>query len=83
MTTGEYAGIGALIMKKANDICISEPYEGMPAQRNDVRAGDIILEVDGKPISNLTVNEVSSLLKGTPNTMIKLKLKRYGEKKRS
>jgi len=53
----------------------------MPAQRNDVRAGDIILEVDGKPISNLTVNEVSSLLKGTPNTMIKLKLKRYGEKK--
>jgi len=81
MTTGEYAGIGALIMKKANDICISEPYEGMPAQRNDVRAGDIILEVDGKPISNLTVNEVSSLLKGTPNTMIKLKLKRYGEKK--
>lgn len=81
MTTGEYAGIGAMIMKKANDICISEPYEGMPAQRNDVRAGDIILEVDGKQVSSLTVSEVSSLLKGTPNTMIKLKLKRYGEKK--
>ena len=32
MTTGEYAGIGAMIMKKGNDICISEPYEGMPAQ---------------------------------------------------
>jgi len=43
MTTGEYAGIGALIMKKDKLICISEPYEGMPAQRNGVRAGDVII----------------------------------------
>ena len=81
MTTGEYAGIGAMIMKKGNDICVSEPYEGLPAQLNDVRAGDIILEIDGKAISNRSVSEVSALLKGTPNTIIKLKLKRYGEKK--
>lgn len=81
MTTGEYAGIGALIMKKGENVCVSEPYEGMPAQRNDVRAGDIILEVDGENVSNKSVSEVSSLLKGTHNTKIKLKLKRYGEKK--
>ena len=81
MTTGEYAGIGALIMKKDKLICISEPYEGMPAQRNGVRAGDIIIEVDGEEVENLSVSEVSALLKGTPNTMIKLKLKRLGEKK--
>jgi len=81
MTTGEYAGIGALIMKKDKLICISEPYEGMPAQRNGVRAGDIIIQVDGEDVEDLSVNEVSALLKGTPNTMIKLKLKRPGEKK--
>jgi carboxyl-terminal processing protease len=81
MTTGEYAGIGALIMKSGKDICISEPYEGMPAQRNGLRAGDVILEVDGKKIENKTVNEVSALLKGVPNTTIELKLKRPGEKK--
>jgi carboxyl-terminal processing protease len=81
MTTGEYAGIGAVIMKKDKDICISEPYEGMPAQRNGIRAGDIILEVDGKSIKGLAVNDVSALLKGTPSTTIKLKLKRPGEKK--
>lgn len=80
MTTGEYAGIGALIMKKDDDIIISEPYEGMPAQRNDVRAGDVILEVDGVKTTGMTVSEVSSKLKGTPNTIIKLKLKRYGDK---
>lgn len=81
MTTGEYAGIGAMIMKNDKNVVVSEPYEGMPAQRNDVRAGDVILEVDGKKIVGLSVSEVSSLLKGTPNTIIRLKLNRIGEKK--
>lgn len=81
MTTGEYAGIGALISKIGNEIYVSEPYEGMPAQRNDVRAGDIILEVDGKSTNGLSVSEVSSRLKGTPNTNIKLKIKRFGSTK--
>ena len=81
MTAGEYAGIGAMIMKTGNDIVVSEPYEGMPAQRNDVRAGDIILEVDGKSTSGMSVSDVSNRLKGTPNTTITLKLKRLGEKK--
>jgi len=81
MTTGEYAGIGAMIMKSGKEVIVSEPYEGMPAQRNGIRAGDVILEVDDIKIENKSVNEVSSLLKGTPNTIIKLKLKRPGEKK--
>ena len=79
MTTGEYAGIGAMIMKSGKEVIVSEPYEGMPAQRNGIRAGDVILEVDDIKIENKSVNEVSSLLKGTPNTIIKLKLKRPGE----
>ncbi len=81
MTTGEYAGIGAMIMKKDKEILISEPYEGMPAQRNDLRAGDVIIEIDGQKVDGLTVSQVSARLKGTPNTLIKLKLKRLGEKK--
>ena len=81
MTTGEYAGIGALIMKKENSVCISEPYEGLPAQRNGVRAGDIILEIDGVKVDGKSVNDVSARLKGVPNTTIKLKLKRLGIEK--
>jgi len=81
MTTGEYAGIGAMIMKKDKEIVVSEPYEGMPAQRNDVRAGDVILEIDGQSAAGLSVSEVSSRLKGTPNTTIKLKIMRPGDKK--
>lgn len=81
MTTGEYAGIGAMIMKKGKEIVVSEPYEGMPAQRNDIRAGDVILEIDGKSVTGLAVSEVSSRLKGTPNAIIKLKIMRSGDKK--
>ena len=81
MTTGEYAGIGAMIMKKDKEIIISEPYEDMPAQRNGLKAGDVIIEVDGLKVEGLSVGEVSAKLKGTPNTLIKLKLKRFGEKK--
>lgn len=81
MTTGEYGGIGALIIRTGDGICISEPYEGMPAQKNGLKAGDIILEIDGVKTDKMSVSDASSRLKGTPNTEIKLKIKRYGEKK--
>ena len=81
MTTGEYGGIGAMITKTANGISISEPYEGMPAQKHGLKAGDIILEIDDVKTTEMSVSDASSKLKGTPNTEIKLKIKRYGEKK--
>lgn len=81
MTTGEYGGIGAMITKSKEGISISEPYEGMPAQRQGLKAGDILLEIDGTKTSGLTVAEASAKLKGTPSTEVHLKIKRYGEKK--
>jgi carboxyl-terminal processing protease len=82
MTSGEYAGIGALILRnEEGNVVISEPYEGKPAQKNDVRAGDIILEVDGVNTKGMTTAQVSEQLKGSPNTLIKIKLQRAGTAK--
>ncbi|HKI89530.1 MAG TPA: S41 family peptidase [Draconibacterium sp.] len=81
MTTGEYAGIGAVIGKQNGKIVISEPYEGFPAQKSGLKAGDIILEVEGKSTSNMSTEDVSNLLKGTANKPVKIKLQRPGEKK--
>ena len=81
MTTGEYAGIGALIMQKDGNVVISEPYEGMPAQNNDLRAGDIILEVDGVSTKEKTTSQVSEMLKGKNGTEIVMKIDRWNEKK--
>ena len=81
MTTGAYGGIGAMITQKGDFVCISEPYEGMPAQKNDVRAGDVILELNGKSMKGKKTSEVSQLLRGSQGTEIELVLQRPGEKK--
>ena len=81
MTTGEYGGIGSIITQSKNGICISDPYEGMPAQKNGLKAGDILLEIDGVSTANMTVSDASARLKGTPSTEITLKIRRPGEKK--
>lgn len=81
MTTGEYAGIGALISKQKDKIVIAEPYEGFPAQKYGLKAGDILLEVEGKSTSTMNTEDVSNLLKGPANKPVKIKYERYGDKK--
>ena len=76
MTTGQYGGIGAIITKKGNYILISEPYEGSPAQVAGLKAGDKILRVNGKDASNKTTEELSTILKGTPNTQVNITIER-------
>ncbi len=81
MTTGEYAGIGALISKQNDKIIIAEPYEGFPAQKSGLKAGDVILEVEGKTTTTMTTEDVSNLLKGPAMKPVKIKIQRPGDKK--
>jgi carboxyl-terminal processing protease len=76
LTTGEYGGIGSMIKRDGDYIMISEPYEGFPAQKNDVRAGDIIKKVDGKSIKGKSSEQVSKFLKGQANTPVKITIER-------
>ena len=62
MTTGQYGGIGAMITKRKNFVYISEPYEGFPAQKAGLMAGDKLLEINGKSAENKTTEEISSIL---------------------
>ncbi|KOH44154.1 S41 family peptidase [Sunxiuqinia dokdonensis] len=81
MTTGEYAGIGAMISKHGDQVVISEPYEGFPAQKSGLKAGDVLLEVAGKSTTNMSVEDVSNLLKGPANKVVDVKIERPGQKK--
>lgn len=78
MTTGEYGGIGALIRNEGEDIIVSEPYENFPAQKADLRAGDVLIEIDGKMVKGKRSDQISDILKGQPGTELKLKIKRPG-----
>ena len=79
MTTGQYGGIGALIGNLDNEIYITDPYEGNPAQKAGVQAGDKILRIDKKPISGKSVEEASNALKGPKGTSVSLELERNGQ----
>lgn len=80
MTTGEYGGIGAIIRKGGDYAMISEPYENFPAHLSGLRAGDTILTIDGVSTKGKDISAVSELLKGTPNTTLKLRIKRMGSR---
>ena len=81
MTTGMYGGIGAIIMQKDGEIVIAEPHEGMPAQRSGLKAGDILVQINGVKLKGKSVSEASSKLRGIPSTEVRLKVKCPGEKK--
>lgn len=81
LTTGQYGGIGSLISKKDDYVIITEPYEDAPAQKADLRAGDMIIEIDGQSAKSKSIDEVSKILKGQPNTEVTILIRREGEKK--
>lgn len=81
MVKGTYGGIGSLIRynPKTKYTVVAEPYEGMPAAESGLKAGDIMLEIDGKDLKG--VEDVSTMLRGQVGTSFKLKVQRPGEKK--
>ena len=80
MTTGQYGGIGAMITRRKNFVYISEPYEGFPAQKAGLMAGDKLLEINGISAEGKNTEEISSILKGQPNTEVSILIERNGER---
>ena len=78
MSTGQYGGIGAIIRQQNEVVMVVDPHEGFPAQKAGLLAGDVILEVNGKSVENLTSSEVSEKLKGKPGIEVTLKVDRAG-----
>lgn len=89
MLTGKYGGMGALIRysKDSKRCIVAEPFEGSPAAKAGLRAGDVILEIAGKAFGphddgdagDDFVSSVSDALRGEPGTTFTLKIQRYGE----
>lgn len=80
LTTGQYAGVGALIGIVNKKAVITNPYVGFPAERGGIRVGDEIVSVDGKNVQGRSTSEVSSHLKGKANTEVQVEVKRSGQK---
>ena len=77
-THGKYEGLGMTIEKKDKYIIIVSPIEGTPAFRMGLRAGDKILEIDGKSTFDISTEEASNMMRGQAGTKVTLKIQREG-----
>lgn len=81
MTKGTYGGIGSVIVKNGDYIAISEPYVDNPAYNVGLKAGDLILSIDGEDLKGKSVSYVSNKLRGDAGSKFQLVVKRPGVKK--
>src|SRR5689334_3515145 len=70
--SAEYGGIGALVQQRDGEIQISEIYDGFPADKADVKVGDIILSVNGVSTKSRKVDDVTDFMKGQKGTPVKI-----------
>lgn len=82
LTTGQYGGLGAQIRKMGDYVVVSEVYEGNPAQKGGIMAGDRILSIEGKSMINKSTDEVSTTMKGPKGTTISVEIDRPNEGKK-
>lgn len=80
ITHGQYGGVGISIGARDGYITVIAPMEGYSAQKQGVRAGDRIIEINGEKIFNLNPDSVRSRVRGEPGTEVRMKIEREGEK---
>lgn len=77
-STGQFGGIGADIRAHGDEMVVTIAHEGFPAQQAGIKAGDILIEVNGNSLKGKTADVVNRQLKGVPGTTVRLKIKHPG-----
>ena len=76
---GQYGGIGSVVSQRGDYVVISEPYDGLPAVKAGLKAGDKILEINGQSAKGKSVSDVSGILRGQAGTSLTMKIERQGK----
>lgn len=74
--TGNYGGIGASIRPINKQSTVVELYPGFAAEKAGLKPGDVIIEIDGKKLTEENNESISDLLRGSPGTSVQVKIKR-------
>jgi carboxyl-terminal processing protease len=82
-TTGKYGGIGTTMRKMGDKIVVGELYEGTPATKAGLKVGDEVLKIDQQELDGKSIDDVSVLLRGAPNTKVTLVVKHANTKTES
>lgn len=76
---GEFEGIGAQVSMEDGNLTVVAPIKGSPAEAAGVKAGDIIIGVDGEPITGMSLMDAVLVIRGPRGTPVTLEIKRPGE----
>jgi carboxyl-terminal processing protease len=79
VTQGSFGGIGIVVGVRDNYPTVISPIEGTPAWRAGLRSGDVIVKIEGKSSSGLSIEEVADRLRGAEGTSVRLSVHREGE----
>ncbi|HST75863.1 MAG TPA: S41 family peptidase [Acetobacteraceae bacterium] len=80
-TRGEFGGLGIEVTQDNGFIKVISPIDDTPAARAGVKAGDLIVALDGKTVQGLSLNEAVEKMRGAPNSRITLTVRREGDSK--
>jgi carboxyl-terminal processing protease len=80
-TRGEFGGLGIEVSQENGFIKVVTPIDETPAARAGVKAGDLIIALDGTSVQGLTLNDAVDRMRGPPNSKITLTIKREGADK--
>jgi carboxyl-terminal processing protease len=78
---GNYFGVGMEIGPRGNKIVVISPFVGAPAYKAGIRAGDVIMAVDGKATDNMTTADVADRVKGPRGSQVHITILREGAQK--
>lgn len=76
---GNFSGIGAQLGAKDSGIVVIAPLDGFPAQKAGLLAGDFILQVNGKAVDGLSVDQAVQLIRGPSGEAVTLGISREGQ----
>ena len=78
-TSGEFGGLGIEVTMENGFVKVVSPIDDTPAQRAGIKAGDLIVKLDEKPVKGMSINDAVKLMRGEPGSPITLLIVREGE----
>jgi carboxyl-terminal processing protease len=77
-SSGRYSGVGIELSIEDDQIVVIAPFDGSPAQQAGIRAGDVIVTIDGVPVNNSTLADTIGRMRGAQGTSVKIGIMREG-----
>lgn len=71
-----FGGIGVYVGKDEEEITVIAPVEGTPGYKAGIKAGDVIIKIDDKSTSGMSLDDAVEIMRGEPGTSVKLSVKR-------